>query len=103
MSCDVGHRCGSDLKLLWLWCRLAAVAWICPLAWELPYATGTALNKFEKKRNQFNEIIEQSLSSAFINMCEISREVSKEGTVGTQGKPPKYAKGTYQLFQIKIT
>ena len=21
MSCDVGHRCGSDLMLLWLWCR----------------------------------------------------------------------------------
>ena len=26
LSCDVGHRCGSDLALLWLWRRLAAVA-----------------------------------------------------------------------------
>ena len=23
VSSGVGHRCGSDLALLWLWCRLA--------------------------------------------------------------------------------
>ena len=28
----------KDPKLLWLWCRLAAVAPIQPLAWEPPYA-----------------------------------------------------------------
>ena len=32
-----------DLALLWLWCRLAAVASIRPLAWEPPYAAGVAL------------------------------------------------------------
>ena len=32
-----------DLALLWLWCRLAAVASIRPLAWEPPYAVGVAL------------------------------------------------------------
>ena len=37
-SCGVGCRCSSDPVLLWLWCRLAAVAEIRPLAWELPYA-----------------------------------------------------------------
>ena len=26
MSCDVGPQSGLDLRLLWLWCRLAAVA-----------------------------------------------------------------------------
>ena len=26
MSCGVGHRCGSDPALLWLWCRPAATA-----------------------------------------------------------------------------
>ena len=31
--------------LLWLWCRLAATAPIQALAWELRYATGTALKK----------------------------------------------------------
>ena len=46
MSCDVGHRCGSDLALLW--CRLAAAALIQPLAWELPCAPGVALKR--KKR-----------------------------------------------------
>ena len=38
MSCGVGHRRGSDLALLWLWCRLAAAALIQSLAWELPCA-----------------------------------------------------------------
>ena len=28
MSCDVGHRCSSDMVLLWLWCRLSAAALI---------------------------------------------------------------------------
>ena len=40
MSCDVGHRRGWDPVLLW--CRLAAVAPIGPLAWEPPYATSVA-------------------------------------------------------------
>ena len=40
MSCGVGCRCGSDLALLWLWCRPAVAAPIRPLAWELPCATG---------------------------------------------------------------
>ena len=34
MSCSVAHRCGSDLVLLWLWYRQAAVALILPLAWN---------------------------------------------------------------------
>ena len=49
MSCDVGHRHRSDLTLLWLWCRLVAVALIRPLAWEPPYAAPTALPKKKKK------------------------------------------------------
>ena len=31
-SCGVGHICGSDLVLLWLWCRLAAAPPIWPIA-----------------------------------------------------------------------
>ena len=34
MSCGVGRRHGSDLALLWLWCRPTAVASIGPLALE---------------------------------------------------------------------
>ena len=48
MSCGVGHRPGSDLGLLWLWHRPTAVAWIWPLAWELPHAAGAALKKRAK-------------------------------------------------------
>ena len=41
-ECGVGHRCGSDPALPWLWCRLVATAPIGPLAWEPPYAAGAA-------------------------------------------------------------
>ena len=57
VNCGVGCRCGvgSDLTLLWLWCRPTATARIRPLAWENSYATGAALkrqkikNKIKKK------------------------------------------------------
>ena len=42
-------RCGSDLALLGLWCRLAAAAPIRPLAREPPYTTGKDIKKKEKK------------------------------------------------------
>ena len=48
MSCGVGRRRGSDLALLWLWPRPAAVAPIRPLAWELPRAAGAAPKKQKK-------------------------------------------------------
>ena len=47
VSCGVGHRCGLDPVLLWLWHRSAAAARIQPLAWELPYAMGLALKNFK--------------------------------------------------------
>ena len=48
MSGDVGCRHGSDLALLWLWCRLAATAPIQPLVRELPYAPGVVLKENKK-------------------------------------------------------
>ena len=50
MNCGIGHRCGLDLVLLWLWHRPAAAALIRSLAWEPPYATGAALEKKKKKQ-----------------------------------------------------
>jgi len=47
VSCGVDCRCGLDLVLLWLWCRLQTIAQIQPLAWEFPHA---ALKK-KKKSN----------------------------------------------------
>ena len=47
MSCGVGCRFGSDLVIA------VAVVWASsaagPLAWELPYAEGMALNKETKR------------------------------------------------------
>jgi len=50
VSCGVGHRHGSDLALLWLWCRPAAVAPIRPLGWEPPYPA-EAVIKSEKGKD----------------------------------------------------
>ena len=52
MSCGVGPRRSSDLALLCLWCRLAAVAPIGPLAWEPLYAVATALKRQKKKKEK---------------------------------------------------
>ena len=45
----------AELKLrgrLWLWHRLAAEALIQPLAWEPPYAVGTAKKTKKKKKKK---------------------------------------------------
>ena len=61
MSCGVGPRLGSDLVLLWLWCRPAVVAPIRPLAWEPPDAAGMALKgqkpKKKKRKKERKEIL----------------------------------------------
>ena len=52
MSCVVGHRCSSDLALLWLWRRPAATAPIRPIAWEPPYAAGVAQKNGKKTKKK---------------------------------------------------
>ena len=42
----------KDPTLLWLWCRLAAVAPILALAWELPYAALKRKKKKKKKKKR---------------------------------------------------
>ena len=54
MSCGVGPSCGSDLALLWLWRRPVATAPFQPLAWEPPYAAGSALKR-PKTNKQTNK------------------------------------------------
>jgi len=53
MSCDEDCRLGSDPALLWLWCRLAGVALIGPLAWEPPCAMGAALKRQKNLKKIF--------------------------------------------------
>ena len=52
VSCGIGRRQVSDSAQLWLWlwpwCRLATVASIPPLAWELPHAAGATLKRKNK-------------------------------------------------------
>ena len=50
MNCGVGHICGSDLGLLWPWCRLAATGPIGSLGWEPSYAMGAALKRLKIKK-----------------------------------------------------
>ena len=52
MSSSVGHRCGSDPELWWLWHRPEATAPFRPLAGELPYATGAALKRQKDKKRK---------------------------------------------------
>ena len=48
-DCGIGHRCGSDLVLSWLWHMPAAASLIRPLSWELAYTAGVALKKKKEK------------------------------------------------------
>ena len=73
MSCGVGRRRHSNLVLLWLWHRLAATALIRPLAWELPYAAGVALegqkNNNNKKNGLGKGILRKMRSEARVWRC----------------------------------
>ena len=40
--CSIGHRCGLDPALLWLWPDGT------PPAWEVPYAAGVAIKRKKK-------------------------------------------------------
>ena len=54
-SCGVGHRCGSDPMLLWLWPRPAATVPIWPLAqnFHMPWCDP---EKEKKKRKMQNDL-----------------------------------------------
>jgi len=63
MSCGIGRRHGLDRWLLWLWCRLAAVAMIQPLAWEPPYAVGGSPKKTKQKQNKTSDVTKKETDS----------------------------------------
>ena len=75
VSCGARQRFGSDLALLWLWCRPAATGPIQSLAWEPPYATGVALKKQKTKKKclsqsktfNFDEV--QFINFSFYGLC----------------------------------
>ena len=59
MTCGIGHKHGSDPAWLWLWLWLwpAGAAPFRPLAWELPYDAGVALEIKNKKPASKKEFI----------------------------------------------
>ena len=59
MRGSVSHRCSLDPALLWLWCRLAAVALNQTLVWELPHVTGVALKSKKKKKKKKKIILKR--------------------------------------------
>ena len=65
MSCGVGHRCGSDPVLLWLWLAAAVLIW--HLAWDLPYAAGAALKRKGKEREGKGRHMKESNKAKSIN------------------------------------
>ena len=51
-NCGIGHRCGSDLVLPWLWCRPAAAAPTQSLVQGLLYAADMSI----KRKTNSNKI-----------------------------------------------
>ena len=54
--------------MLWLWCRLEAVALIGLLPWEPPYAAGLAppQKKRQKKKNLIKSVVTEGKLRPFI-------------------------------------
>ena len=69
----------------WLWCRLAAIAPIWPLAWELPYATSVALKSKQtnnppqrtKKTPQKTRHVTFSVNSSLGLHLALFREITR--------------------------
>ena len=81
MSC--GHR--LDLNPVFLH-RLAAIAWIQPLAWEFPYAIPEALKRPKKKNKSFFVFFLNQLSQSghiqTISQRDYWEEKKGEGIIG---------------------
>ena len=72
MRCGVGHRCGSDPALLWLWHRLAATAPINPLAWEPPYAMRAAKEMAKRQKKKKIDPRERSVHASISLHCQFA-------------------------------
>ena len=70
-SCCVHRRCSSDPVLLWLWCRLAAVALIGPLAWEPPYDLGAALRDTHTHKGQLENLLSAGAFLSTLHWLEV--------------------------------
>ena len=74
--------------LLWLWFRLAAIAPTEPIAWELPYAAGAALNRQKKKRKEktnVNQVTKENQEKPLLNDLDYKTGVGWGG--GARARP----------------
>ena len=83
-------RCGSDLELLGLWRRPAAVAPTEPLAWKPPYAMGVALKR-QKTNKQTNKQEKQQQKTH--NWCLKGRTTYERFCIYTSCSSHKKASG----------
>ena len=64
-----------DPALLWLWCGLAAVALIRPLAKEFPYVMGVALKSQKKKKKKERE--REKKTKGIIIYCLLTSQIQE--------------------------
>ena len=98
MSYGVGHRCGSDPTLLWLWRRPVATAPFRPLAWEPSYVAGAALEKAKRqnktKQNKTkNNQKEISILHTPSTCCLSLTALSLVSWIPYPPPPPRYGDG----------
>ena len=63
--------------MLWLWCRLSAVALIRLLAWEPPYAMGVALKSHTKKSKNITITEIENLLKATNSRIQEAEQISE--------------------------
>ena len=107
MSCGIGHRRGSDCTLLWLWCRLAAIALIRPLAWEPPYAMGVPLKikkKKKKRRKKKPTNVEEAVYRLWVqrNLRSVSNSIKSPNLTSLEALDFSSGKRGNELVTLKI-
>ena len=90
--------------LLWLWCRLAALALIVPLAWDLPYAIGVDLKKPKKPFLLIPAVVEPC-----VHLIQVSRRYSANlvfrcvtNFMESQGAAPKRVSRNSSIFFFHV-
>ena len=85
---------------MWLWCRLAAVAPIRPLAWEPPYAAGAALKSKKEKRKRTQELqLGCKLHQIHFQKFQLRSKLPKEQSSTTKADAEVPGFGSHQWHQ----
>ena len=99
-ECGVGRRQGLDPTLLWLWCRLAAVAPIGSLAWEPPCATGVAL---KSQKNKIKRLPDWRLNGAVAASLHHSHSNVGSKTIPEPAPQPTLFFFTFSISALRLS